>query len=153
MKIIGKDLSLKSSMLFTIFFFILGIISLTLMLTLEQISVALKTILVLILVSSIIISLLCLITVFTSASEPITKKELIIMYLRPSKYYPKKQNIECMICKLEIDKHKMIYTCPYCNSLYHKDHFQQWLNIDTSCPVCNQDFYKYALKTYKKTKN
>ncbi|NPE07396.1 MAG: E3 ubiquitin protein ligase [Asgard group archaeon] len=48
----------------------------------------------------------------------------------------------CMICKLEICSGDIIYICPSCNTHYHENHFDDWFELETTCPVCDFDFLK-----------
>jgi len=48
----------------------------------------------------------------------------------------------CMICKLEIYSGDIVYICPNCNAHYHENHFDDWFEIETTCPVCDFDFLK-----------
>lgn len=43
----------------------------------------------------------------------------------------------CPVCKLVIKKDEaMVMQCPQCLSLYHGEHFIEWLMENRSCPVC-----------------
>lgn len=52
------------------------------------------------------------------------------------------EEVICMICKLEISFGDIIYVCPQCKSHYHDDHFDDWFEIETTCPVCEFNFVK-----------
>ncbi|MGC9779707.1 MAG: hypothetical protein HZR80_10735 [Candidatus Heimdallarchaeota archaeon] len=155
LKIYQRRIIPKKKMIAILISFTSFIISLTLLVCLSSTNSTVRGMIIGFLTFLLVISIIAFMTSLVlgvyNAVEPTTKKELILSQIKASKYRIEKENI-CMICKFEIDKHEMIYTCPYCNSLYHKDHFQQWLDIDTTCPVCNQDLYKHALKIYKQTK-
>ena len=43
----------------------------------------------------------------------------------------------CLICKLPIRKGQAFSICPYCESVFHKEHLSDWLVIADDCPVCN----------------
>ena len=43
----------------------------------------------------------------------------------------------CAICKLPIRKGQEISICPYCESIFHKEHLSDWLELADDCPVCN----------------
>ncbi|MHA1738725.1 MAG: hypothetical protein ACTSXA_09585 [Candidatus Heimdallarchaeota archaeon] len=43
----------------------------------------------------------------------------------------------CPVCKLGIkDNEAMVMQCPQCLSLYHGEHFIEWLMEHRTCPVC-----------------
>ena len=43
----------------------------------------------------------------------------------------------CPVCKLAIkDNEAMVMQCPQCLSLYHGEHFIEWLMEHRTCPVC-----------------
>ena len=44
----------------------------------------------------------------------------------------------CSICKLLIRKDQEISICPYCESIFHKEHLSDWLELADDCPVCNR---------------
>ena len=48
----------------------------------------------------------------------------------------------CMICKLDLREENEILQCPFCRSLFHKEHLEEWLTIKKTCPVCSQKFDK-----------
>ena len=44
----------------------------------------------------------------------------------------------CPVCKLAIkEKEAMVMQCPQCLSLYHGEHFIEWLMEHQTCPVCS----------------
>ncbi|NHJ47000.1 MAG: hypothetical protein FK733_04350 [Asgard group archaeon] len=47
------------------------------------------------------------------------------------------ENKLCVFCKLEVRKKQVIYSCPYCVALFHKEHLLEWLTENSSCPVCH----------------
>ncbi|NHJ49964.1 MAG: hypothetical protein FK733_19385 [Asgard group archaeon] len=50
-------------------------------------------------------------------------------------------NIEnCSICKLTLDSKDTIVKCPKCNSVFHFEHLEYWLETNDKCPVCG---FKY----------
>ncbi len=55
----------------------------------------------------------------------------------------------CMVCKRDIEINQDVNNCPNCHSYYHQEHLFQWLQVNTTCPVCGFDYYKNALKTRK----
>lgn len=52
----------------------------------------------------------------------------------------------CGICKLTFREDQSICTCPYCESLFHKNHLEEWLISDKDCPVCGRDLSGYIYK-------
>ena len=46
----------------------------------------------------------------------------------------------CQICKLELRKNQKICQCPGCESLFHKEHLEEWLETESECPVCKFKF-------------
>lgn len=54
-----------------------------------------------------------------------------------------KSNQTCGICKLEIRKKQKVYQCPNCFTLFHDDHFEEWIQNDTSCPICDYNFKNF----------
>jgi hypothetical protein len=55
----------------------------------------------------------------------------------------------CMVCKRDLDLNQDVQCCPSCNAYYHEAHLFQWLQVNTTCPVCSFDFYHNAIKTRK----
>ena len=50
-----------------------------------------------------------------------------------------KGNIEgkvCAICKLDLRKKQKIVACPQCQTLFHKEHLEEWLEKEEKCPIC-----------------
>jgi len=41
-----------------------------------------------------------------------------------------------MICKLALRNNQEILICPFCQSYFHEEHLQEWLQIADDCPVC-----------------
>ncbi|NHJ86423.1 MAG: E3 ubiquitin protein ligase [Asgard group archaeon] len=54
-----------------------------------------------------------------------------------------KSNRICLICKLEIRNKQQIYQCPNCESLFHREHLEEWLATSKKCPVCNLILISY----------
>jgi len=52
----------------------------------------------------------------------------------------------CGICKLSFREDQAICTCPYCESLFHKNHLEEWLVDYNDCPVCNRNLSDYITK-------
>ena len=52
----------------------------------------------------------------------------------------------CGICKLSFQEKQTVCTCPYCESLFHKNHLEEWLVDYNDCPVCNRDLTGYITK-------
>ena len=46
----------------------------------------------------------------------------------------------CAICKLSFQEGDTIVECPTCQSLFHEQHFVEWLEINNYCPVCEHNF-------------
>ncbi len=42
----------------------------------------------------------------------------------------------CMICKLALRNNQEILICPFCQSFFHEEHLQDWLQLADDCPVC-----------------
>jgi len=42
----------------------------------------------------------------------------------------------CPICKLSLEKKDTILQCPNCQSLFHDQHFIEWVIKNESCPTC-----------------
>ena len=60
--------------------------------------------------------------------------------------YKKKVSKErCQICKLEMSGKDVIVQCPICDTLFHKEHFIDWMVNKRSCPVCGEE---YTVETY-----
>ncbi|HUT82899.1 MAG TPA: RING-H2 finger protein [Candidatus Bathyarchaeia archaeon] len=47
------------------------------------------------------------------------------------------KNKHCIICKIELNKKDIIWKCPYCVALFHKQHFIDWISEKAKCPVCH----------------
>ena len=52
----------------------------------------------------------------------------------------------CGICKLSFREDQAVCTCPYCESLFHKNHLEEWLVDYNDCPVCNRNLSDYITK-------
>jgi hypothetical protein len=46
----------------------------------------------------------------------------------------------CKICKITLEPNQDIVICPKCNSIFHKEHLQNWLKVKFHCPICQYDF-------------
>jgi len=44
----------------------------------------------------------------------------------------------CSICHQKILPNEVIFICPSCGSIGHRDHFLEWLKVKSRCPVCMQ---------------
>jgi len=44
----------------------------------------------------------------------------------------------CKICKLDLRKKQKVVACPQCQSLFHKEHLEEWLEKSQNCPVCSE---------------
>ena len=49
----------------------------------------------------------------------------------------------CSICKLQLREDQKLSHCPYCNSLFHEEHMEEWMKYNQDCPVCNQIIINY----------
>ncbi len=61
-------------------------------------------------------------------------------------YTGKTDNQRCSICKLTCSDDQLICICPHCESLFHKNHLEEWLSKDKDCPVCSRDLSGYITK-------
>jgi len=61
-------------------------------------------------------------------------------------YAGKIDSQRCSICKLTCSEDQLICTCPFCESLFHKNHLEKWLINDKDCPVCSRDLSGYITK-------
>ena len=66
----------------------------------------------------------------------IVEEELRRKDLTKYLYQGKITNEICQICKLTLRKKQKICQCPGCNSLFHKNHLEEWLETENNCPVC-----------------
>ncbi|MHA1155570.1 MAG: hypothetical protein ACTSQK_05630 [Candidatus Heimdallarchaeota archaeon] len=57
--------------------------------------------------------------------------------IKPFEYIKKNKVDICMICKLTFVFSDFVYQCPQCNCYFHKEHIENWLKDNTSCPVCD----------------
>ena len=46
------------------------------------------------------------------------------------------KNQICPICKLVIRNNTFVLQCPHCQSIYHGEHFIDWLYKEKKCPIC-----------------
>lgn len=53
---------------------------------------------------------------------------------------------KCGICKLTCSLDQLLCICPFCESLFHKNHLEEWLSRDKDCPVCSRDLSGYITK-------
>ncbi|NHJ47544.1 MAG: hypothetical protein FK733_07140 [Asgard group archaeon] len=44
----------------------------------------------------------------------------------------------CSICKLELRDEQKFKQCPFCMSIFHEKHINEWLQKNKDCPVCDQ---------------
>ncbi len=58
----------------------------------------------------------------------------------------KTEGEKCNICKLTCTEDQLICTCPFCESLFHKNHLEDWLIQNKDCPVCSRDLSGYINK-------
>ena len=75
-----------------------------------------------------------------------TNRELIIPYMKQinaltmspelSFRAEHSQDIECVICRHTIEHESDVINCPTCNSIFHCNHFLEWIKIKGSCPIC-----------------
>jgi hypothetical protein len=56
--------------------------------------------------------------------------------ITPLIYKGKLITMNCPVCKLEIKQTDFILECPGCKSLFHGEHFVDWLINNDQCPVC-----------------
>ncbi|UJG43765.1 MAG: DEAD/DEAH box helicase family protein [Candidatus Heimdallarchaeum endolithica] len=62
--------------------------------------------------------------------------------------------IKCKICFTPFNKEDLAYQCPFCRSLFHTDHLEQWYKINEYCPHCKKvekisDFIKISLSSFR----
>lgn len=81
-----------------------------------------------------------------------TKIEFIKSQYKSFRLKDKSKPYVCMVCKRDIEINQDVHNCPNCHSYYHEEHLFQWLQVNTSCPVCGFDYYQNALKTRKNKK-
>ncbi|NHJ88089.1 MAG: E3 ubiquitin protein ligase [Asgard group archaeon] len=43
----------------------------------------------------------------------------------------------CIICRMKLDNKNVVWKCPYCVALFHKEHFLDWILENSKCPVCH----------------
>jgi len=68
-----------------------------------------------------------------SGVELILSKKIKI---KPFEYSKNNKIDVCMICKLAIRISDYVYQCPECNSYFHQQHLDDWLEKKSTCPVC-----------------
>jgi len=81
-----------------------------------------------------------------------TKITLIKSQFKSFRLKDESKTYVCMVCKIDLEVNQSVLICPSCNSYYHEKHLIQWLQVNTTCPVCSFDYYQSALKNRKKIK-
>ncbi len=46
---------------------------------------------------------------------------------------------KCVVCRVGLTRGDQIATCPNCTVIGHRSHFEQWLDMKSSCPSCRID--------------
>ncbi|MHA1205230.1 MAG: DEAD/DEAH box helicase family protein [Candidatus Heimdallarchaeaceae archaeon] len=62
--------------------------------------------------------------------------------------------VKCEICFTPFDKEDIVYLCPYCRSLFHSEHLEQWYKINEYCPHCKKvekinNFIKISISSFR----
>lgn len=62
--------------------------------------------------------------------------------------------VKCEICFTPFDKEDIVYLCPYCRSLFHSEHLEQWYKINEYCPHCKKvekinNFIKISINSFR----
>ena len=78
------------------------------------------------------------------------KITLEIIMIEELEYKGDIEGKNCAICKLNLRKDDSIVSCLTCQSLFHENHFLEWLELNSKCPVCERDYSeiiaKYSIK-------
>ncbi|MBN1330898.1 MAG: hypothetical protein JXA54_15610 [Candidatus Heimdallarchaeota archaeon] len=56
--------------------------------------------------------------------------------ISPMIYKGKLLDEKCPICKLQLKTTDTILQCPNCSSLFHDQHFIEWIISNRTCPIC-----------------
>ncbi|MBK5113955.1 MAG: hypothetical protein KGD59_05995 [Candidatus Heimdallarchaeota archaeon] len=116
---------------------------------------AVMTVFILILIITCPTALTILLIAYMRGKSPPdiqTKIEFIKSQYKSFRLKDASKTYICMVCKQDIELREDVHNCPNCHSYYHEDHLFQWLQVNTTCPVCSFDYYQNALKTRKKKK-
>jgi hypothetical protein len=137
-----------------IFTLILAIGSIFIMATLSFFYDFILPLFMIVLIVSCPTSLALLLMSYTRRRTPEiqTKLEFIKTQYKAFRLKDTSKTYVCMVCKQDIEINQDVNNCPQCHSYYHQEHLFQWLQINTTCPVCGFDYYKNAIKSRKKKK-
>jgi len=81
-----------------------------------------------------------------------TKIEFLRLQYKSFRLKDSSKTYVCMVCKRDLEINTDVQICPSCNAYYHEEHLFQWLQVNTTCPVCAFDYYKNAIKNRNKKK-
>ncbi|MHA1685786.1 MAG: RING finger domain-containing protein, partial [Candidatus Heimdallarchaeaceae archaeon] len=61
--------------------------------------------------------------------------------------------LKCEICFVPFDLKDEVLYCPFCRTLFHKEHIMNWLSSTDFCPHCKhkitlEEFVPLSLETY-----
>ncbi len=101
------------------------------------------------------LSLIFLFISFRKGRSPpdiLTKIEFIKSQYKSFRLKDASKAYVCMVCKRDLEINQDVHNCPNCQTYYHEEHLFQWLQVNTSCPVCGFDYYQNALKSRKSKK-
>jgi len=135
--------------------FVLAISSIIVLATISSLYSSVFLVFSLILILTCPISLAFLLIVYRRGRKPSdipTKITLIKSQFKSFRLKDESKIYVCMVCKIDLEINQNVLICPSCNSYYHEEHLIQWLQVNTTCPVCSFDYYQSALSNRKSKK-